>query len=96
MRCSQSKTAANQYLFLRAQAVKTHTPGIKMHSPMPHFADAQAPLQLRQPVRQKSPLGTNRDTVSCPAMVVNTWFNAVIGTAWEHMVPLATEASGTE
>ena len=49
-----------------------------------------------EPLRQKSPLGTNLETVSCPAMVVNTWFNAVIGTACEHTVPLATEASGTE
>ena len=28
-------------------------------------------------------------------MVVNTWFNAVSGTAWAHTVPLAT-GIGTE
>ena len=36
--------------------------------------------------RQKSPGGTKRETVSCEAMVVNTWFNAVSGTAFAHTV----------
>ena len=43
-------------------------------------------LQRPQPKRQKTPLGTNLDTVNCAAIVENTWFNVVIGTALGQMV----------
>ena len=50
----------------------------------------------RRRLCQKSPEGTSRETVSCPAMFEKTWFKVVIGTALAHTVPPETLVSGTE